>query len=97
VALHGDYGYDDNTLLTVVNATDDAIGKMEFINREVLSMSAALPTVNISTSGQKLAARIGDWTYEFGQVLGALRTLNEKANGLLKTNRRVETDTTQHS
>lgn len=97
MAHSGDYGYDDNTLLAVINATDDAIGKMEYLNREVLNMSAALPVVNNSTSGQKLAARIGDWTSEFGQVVGALHGLNDKVNGLLKTNRKVSTETTEQS
>jgi len=87
------YGYEDGTLDSVIKATDTAIQEMEAVNRQVLDISGQLPVVNDSTSGLKLAARFGDWYYEFGQVVGALRDLNGKATELLAHNRAVASDT----
>jgi hypothetical protein len=95
--MHGQYGYDEATLIAVINATDQKIQDMEFLNKEVLNMSAALPVVNNSVSGQKLGARIADWNADFGQVISALRDLNGKANDNLKILRGVAIETQQHS
>ncbi|MFD2420777.1 hypothetical protein [Amycolatopsis pigmentata] len=95
--MHGQYGYDDSTLIAVINATETAIQNMNHLNSEVQAMSAALPVVNNSASGQKLAARISDWTADFNQVIGALTDLNGKANDNLKVLRGVSTHTAQQS
>jgi hypothetical protein len=87
------YGYDDATLNAVITATSDSIGKMEQVNAQVLGLSSQLPQVNRSTSGTKLGGLLADWTAEYKRVVGELQALNEKANGILITNRNVETDT----
>lgn len=95
--MHGQYGYDEATLTAVINATESKLQDMEFLNKEVLSMSAALPVVNNSVSGQKLGARIADWNADFGQVITALKDLNGKAHDNLNKLRSVSLETQQHS
>lgn len=92
MAGNGNFGYDDGMLVQVISATDTAIGQMENVNTQVIGISGMLPVVNNSTSGMKLSGLLSDWTSEYNRVVGELRALNEKANGILITNRNVETE-----
>lgn len=89
----GNYGYDDATLNAVITATSNSIQQMERVNAQVVGLSSQLPVVNNSTSGIKLGGLLSDWTTEYKRVVGELNALNEKANGILITNRNVETET----
>lgn len=95
--MHGKFKFSDSSLMAIINNTDDKIHKMDYLNRQVQAMSEALPVVNNSTSGQKLAARIADWNGDFNQVMDQLKGLNKDAQDLLNVNRRTSTETTQRS
>ena len=93
MAGNGNFGYDDGLLVQVISATDTAIRQMEVVNGQVIGITGMMPVVNNSTSGMKLSGLLGDWTSEYSRVVNELKGLNEKANGILITNRNVETET----
>ena len=49
--MAGKYGYEDSMLLSVISATDEALGQMGRVNSTVMGISGQLPVVNNSTSG----------------------------------------------
>ncbi|MER6992729.1 hypothetical protein ABT337_29995 [Saccharopolyspora hirsuta] len=87
------YGYDDGMLVQVISATDSALGQMRNLNNSVQGIGGQLPAVNNSTSGMKLARLLGDWSTDYHKIVSELENLNTKAQGLLQTNRNVETET----
>jgi hypothetical protein len=87
------YGYDDGMLVSVINATNTGIGQMRNLNSSVMSLAGALPSVNNSTSGVKLAGLLNDWNQNYSKIIAELEQLNGKASGLLQSNRNVETET----
>ncbi|ASR37019.1 hypothetical protein BAY61_20815 [Prauserella marina] len=86
-------GYDDGLLTQVIGATDTALGEMQQLNSMVQGLAAQLPAVNNSTSGQKLAGLLGEWSGDYNTILTQLGELNTKAQGLLQLNRSTEADT----
>lgn len=80
------FGYNDATMTSIIDATALAIGDMNHLNGQVQQIQGYLPTVNNSTSGKTLAAKIDDWTYEFSRVVNALDSLKEKAEYLRRHN-----------
>lgn len=80
------YGYNDTTMTSIINAADVAISDMNNVNSQVQQIQGYLPTVNISTSGHLLAAKLDDWTQEFARVVNALDALREKAEFLRRNN-----------
>lgn len=86
-------GYDDGMLMSVINATESALGRMRTENSTVESLRGMLPAVNNSTSGLKLAGLLGDWSSEYNKIVGQLEALNGRAQELLRVNRGTETET----
>ena len=86
-------GYDDGMLMSVISATETALGRMRNENQVVEGLRGMLPAVNNSTSGVKLAGLLGDWSSEYHKIVGQLEALNGKAQELLRVNRSVETET----
>lgn len=90
--MAGKYGYEDSMLLSVISATDEALGQMGRVNSTVLGISGQLPVVNNSASGIKLSGLLGDWSTDYNKIVNQLTELNGRVQTLLNINRTAESD-----
>jgi len=86
------YGYEDSSLVSIINATGSALQDMHRVNGQVLGLAGQLPSVNNSESGMRLSSAFSNWNSDFARVVNELSNLNDKANGLLQANRTANTD-----
>ena len=90
--MAGNYGYEDSMLVSVIGATDEALGQMNTVNTTVLGISGQLPVVNNSDSGVKLSRLLSDWSTDYNKILNQLTELNGRVKTLLNINRTTQSD-----
>lgn len=86
-------GYEDATLVAIINETNAALDGMSRVTSNVTGISAEMLQVNRSTSGQKLETGLFNWTGEFQRVVANLKALNDDARSLLEVNRSTSSET----
>jgi uncharacterized protein YukE len=80
------YGMDDGQLLSIINATRDAIGRMNSVNGGVQSQAGTYTSVNNSDSGRTMQERLTTWNEEFTRIVGDLDNLNTKVTNVRANN-----------
>jgi hypothetical protein len=91
------YGFNDATMSAIITSVNEALGRMGAVNGSVTYVGSMLPTVNRSTSGTALAARINDWTTEYRAIENQLVALRDKADTVRRKNVDTSHETTQAS
>jgi hypothetical protein len=84
------YGMQDSHLQQIISKTQNALDAMAQLQSAVSAQSQALPQANKSDSGQILGNNLDTWTGHHATCTQNLTALNEKASGLLRTNRNAE-------
>jgi hypothetical protein len=70
------YGMDDGQLKSIIDATNDALGRMDGVNKTVASEAGYYISVNNSDSGRIMQSSLNDWGDKFGKIVGDLNQLN---------------------
>ncbi|GAB3451620.1 hypothetical protein [Actinophytocola sediminis] len=91
------YGFTDATMTAVITSVNEALGRMGTVNGNVAQVGGLLPTVNQSTSGIALAARINDWSTEYLKIKTLLEALRDKADTVRRKNVDTSYETSQAS
>lgn len=89
----GTYGMTDGQLLAIIQATQDAVDRMNSVRILVEGQADQYIRANNSESGQLMRNRLITWTGEFNQIVGNLDQLNHKVTLLRQHNAAV----TQHA
>lgn len=80
------YGMDDAQLLSIINATRDAIDRMNTVNGGVQSQAGSYTQTNNSDSGRTMQNRLTTWNGEFTKLVGDLDNLNTKVTNVRANN-----------
>lgn len=80
------YGMDDGQLLSIINATRDAIDRMNSVNGGVQSQAGTYTQANNSDSGRTMQQRLFTWNEEFTRLVGDLDNLNTKVTNVRASN-----------
>jgi hypothetical protein len=80
------YGMDDGQLKSIIDATNDALGRMDGVNKTVTGEAGTYISVNNSESGRIMQNGLNDWSDKFGKITGDLDNLNFKVAQLRLNN-----------
>ena len=80
------YGMEDAQLKQIIDATNDALGRMNGVNQTVISETGYYISVNNSDSGKIMQDSLNQWSEKFGKITGDLDNLNFKVAALRANN-----------
>jgi hypothetical protein len=80
------YGMNDAQLLSIINATRDAIDRMNTVNNGVQGQAGSYTQTNNSDSGRTMQQRLITWNEEFTRIVGDLDNLNTKVTNVRANN-----------
>ncbi len=80
------YGMDDPQLKRIIDATTDALGRMNSVNQTVTGEAQYYIGVNNSQSGRVMQESLSQWSEKFGKIVGDLDQLNYKVAALRANN-----------
>jgi hypothetical protein len=80
------YGMDDAQLKSIIDATNDALGRMNGVNQTVTGEAGYYISVNNSDSGKIMQDSLNQWSEKFGKITGDLDNLNHKVTALRANN-----------
>jgi hypothetical protein len=80
------YGMNDGQLKSIIDATTDALGRMNGVNQTVTGEAGYYISVNNSDSGRIMQNSLHEWSDQFGKITGDLDQLNYKVAQLRQNN-----------
>jgi hypothetical protein len=83
------YGMDDAKLVSIINATNNAVSQMQSLNTAVQHQAQDYILANDSDSGRVMQQALFRWNGEFNQIVADLNGLNDKVSGLRGHNNNI--------
>jgi hypothetical protein len=80
------YGMNDGQLLSIINATHEAVVRMNQVNAGVQGQADTYTHTNNSDSGRTMQQRLTVWNTEFHRIVADLDRLNTKVTNVRASN-----------